>query len=107
MRRRVAEVHATYLYPSDKYAPHPELPTLYPLAGLETLEITGVRINFKEKLLAHKPQVSIVVEAIPDGRIRHYVIFRYRIANVEEFLPAVLRLSKTISQKFIREKGVA
>ncbi len=104
LKKNTADVRASYFYSTKKYFPVPDLPTPYPLAGFEGAEIAGLRINFKEKHLAGRPQVSIIVEMVPRGRIHHNVNFSYMLSDVSKSLDTVLTLSRVISRKFVREK---
>lgn len=105
LRKRTSDITARFHYDGDKYNSVPELPSPYIFAAFENTEIVGVRISFRDKALAKRPQASINIEKTPEGNIHQKIDFSYIISDIETGLPSVLALSTAISQKFCRQKS--
>lgn len=98
------DVRGSFDYKRARYESSINLPLAYPIAGFEKSDIIGLRLSVKEKASEERPQFTMIVERLPNGNIRHIVIFRYKVTDVEKFLPTVLALLSAMSQKFIVPK---
>ncbi len=97
-------VRGNFDYKTARYESSIKLPLAYPIAGFEKSDIIGLRLSVKEKASEERPQFTMIVERLPNGDIHHSVTFRYKVTDVEKFLPTVLALSSAMSQKFIVPK---